>query len=312
MKIGLDSRPRPRRVPANGVILAIDAGGTSVRARGLAGHRVIFAGRGGPGNPLSSRDAELRRSYDDALDGCPPPDVIAACVAGAGSPEGRSSIERILAERFPVASVYVVPDYVGTWLAAPGGTDVTVVCGTGSIACTRAPDGQFRSRGGHGWLLSDHGSAVRLGKAVLEHHCINPGTALSEQLGLLYGASDVNDLANRLRVAATAATAMALAAPLLTHAAENGSGWASRLLASEMDALVQTAAPLLPPLTPGARPAQIALAGGVFRSPAAKHCFRSSCDQLEKDVSVVEVEEEGVVGAVRLGETLMRGEDGSH
>lgn len=303
----------PRRVSTTGLILGIDAGGTSVRARGWAGERVVFAGRGGPGNPLVASDIELRQSYEDALNGCPPPQVIAACVAGAGSPEGRHSIERILGERFPVASVHVVPDYVATWMAAPEGTDVVVVCGTGSIACTRMPDGSFRTSGGHGWLLSDHGSAVRLGKAVLEHHYIDPDGALGEQLQRLYSASDTRALADRLRMAANPAAAMAVAAPLLTDAAANGCAWASRLLTREMAALAQTAARLLPRRTPDSRPARVALAGGVFRSPAAKHYFEASCDRLGLNVSVVKVEEEeGVVGAVRLGQALMRGEGDSH
>jgi N-acetylglucosamine kinase-like BadF-type ATPase len=299
-------------VSVTSLILGVDAGGTSVRARGCAGDRVVFAGRGGPGNPLAADIIELRRSYEDALDGCPPPAVIAACVAGAGSPEGKDSIERILIERFPLAPVHVVPDYVATWMTAPEGTDVVVVCGTGSIACTRKGDGSFRTSGGHGWLLSDHGSAARLGKAVLEYHCINSEEALRDQLHRLYGVSDANGLAIRLRTAANPGAAMAAAAQLLTDAAESGSRWASLVLRNEMDALVRTATQLLPQQPPGDRPAQIALTGGVFRSSAARRCFRACCDRFGLYVTVVEVDEESVVGAVRLGEALMRGEDGSH
>ena len=102
---------------------------------------VIYEGTGGPGNPLTADLETVRASYLAALAGCPLPARVAACVSGAGSEPRRTQITDLLAGRFPGADVLVVPDYVAAFLAAPPGTDVCVVAGTGSVVCSEAEDG---------------------------------------------------------------------------------------------------------------------------------------------------------------------------
>src|SRR5262249_47577599 len=76
--------------------------------------------------------------------------------------------------RSPGADSQGAPDYVAAFLAAPRGTDACIVAGTGSVVCSRAADGGYRVSGGRGWILGDHGSAARLGRAALEHFVNHP------------------------------------------------------------------------------------------------------------------------------------------
>jgi glucosamine kinase len=169
--------------------LGIDAGGTHTRARAMAGDVIVYDGIGGPGNPLTASDAQLARSYQDALDGCPEPTAIAVCAAGTGAEEGRAKIERVVRTRFPDAEIEVAPDYVAALMAADSDVDVIVVAGTGSIVCSR-PRGNVHCDGGHGWLLGDHGSGARLGREALERFCATGAdTPLVADIELVFSVS---------------------------------------------------------------------------------------------------------------------------
>src|SRR5215469_3739415 len=99
----------PARSP---VVVGIDAGGSSTRARAVAHGDLLFDGTGGPGNPLTVDERTLSASFAAALAGCPEPDHVAACVAGAANAEPSSRISGLLTRMFPGASVQVHPDYV--------------------------------------------------------------------------------------------------------------------------------------------------------------------------------------------------------
>lgn len=153
------------RTAENGqeVIDGIDAGGSSTRARALERSAPVFEGVGGPGNPLMAGPETIRASYQAALDGCPAAARVAVCVSGGGGEAQRAQIAALLADRFPYADVHVAPDYVAAFMAAPLGSDLCIVAGTGSVVCSRAADGSFPVSGGRGWILGDHGGAARLG-----------------------------------------------------------------------------------------------------------------------------------------------------
>jgi N-acetylglucosamine kinase-like BadF-type ATPase len=129
--------PEPRRsVCGTGeLLLGIDAGGTSIRARAAVAGTTVYDGTGGPGNPLAVDVHELSHNYGAALDGCPDPGLVAACVAGAFAAEGRTRVEQVLHARFPGATVRVEPDYVAAYMVAQA--DIVTIAGTGSIVCSR-------------------------------------------------------------------------------------------------------------------------------------------------------------------------------
>jgi N-acetylmuramic acid 6-phosphate etherase len=293
-------------------VLGIDAGGTSTRARVVAGEIVLHACTGGPGNPLTVHAETLAQHYAQALDGCPVPAVVAACAAGAGDPQARRQIESLLAARFPLSEIHVFPDYAGAWMAAPSGTDVVVLAGTGSVVCSRTRDGGFVSSGGLGWILGDHGSAARLGRALLEHYCAAPDAQLASRVERLFGTSAPTRIAAAIQSSPTPPALLATAAPTLTAAADRGERWAEDVLQSEMGALAWTllshaAAHLSPtgPLT-------VALAGGVWESAAAQAIFASALIDSGLDCSVARVQREPVEGAVRLAVELSDGTSARH
>jgi N-acetylglucosamine kinase-like BadF-type ATPase len=268
--------------PTSGVVVGIDAGGSSTRARAVSGGAIVHEGVGGPGNPVMARPETVRTSYNRALLGCPSPGRVVACVSGTSHEAKRAQIEDLLTARFPGASVSVLPDYLACIMAAPAGTDVCVVAGTGSVVCNRAADGSYCVTGGHGWILGDHGSAARLGRAALEYFVADPRGApapFAESVGQLFGGSDWRAVVRAVHAAPNPAPLLARAAPFLTAAAEGQLGWAVGLLDQEMTALAASAVRHVERYLPGKREVQVAQSGGVWTSEAARSSFARALER---------------------------------
>jgi N-acetylglucosamine kinase-like BadF-type ATPase len=282
------------------VVAGIDAGGSSTRARATSGQLVVHDGTGGPGNPATVDAGTLTRSYQAALRRCPPTSRIVACVAGAGSERGRLQVAGLLAELCPSAEVIVLPDYVGAWYALPDGTDVCVLAGTGSIVCSPAPNGGFRVGGGRGWILGDHGSAARLGLAVLSRyvHDDQPDPELRHEIAAVLGTDDPSKLVRLVHSTPAPGAVLASVAPILTRRAGDAERWARVALRAEMDRLAATTAAHA--AAAGRRP-RVGLAGGIWNSAVAIDVFagmlRRRAPRLLLDPDPVT---EPVVGAVRL------------
>jgi len=303
------SRAAVDQAGAGGVVVGIDAGGTSTRARGVQNGRVVHEGSGGPGNPLAVDPAALQASYHAALAGCPAPAHVAACVAGAGRHEQQARITGLLTERFPGTHVRVVPDFVAALLAAPRGTDLCVIAGTGSVICSAAADGGFAVSGGRGWILGDHGGAARLGRAALERFVADPGAVpaeLTEKVREIFGDGDWRAVVSAVSCAPSPARLLARAAPLLTGAAEQGERWAADLLSQEMAALAATTARHIEEHIRTSAPA-LALSGGVWTSYAAESAFTAAVRRLSPSpLTVTRSVSEAIEGAVRLAHSMSR------
>jgi glucosamine kinase len=282
------------------VVVGIDAGGTRTRALARHGDGVVHQGEGGPGNPLSTSARHLARSFAEALDGCPDPAIVAVCAAGAAGADGRGRIERLIRQRFPGVTVVVAPDYVAALMAAGADADVVVVAGTGSVVCSRADAGTARVSGGHGWIVGDHGSAARLGRSVLDHHCAAAGVdaTLAAAMHTAYGTSEPARLIAALHGSEAPAAFLARAAPVLTAAALDGHPWAIATLDRQMQALaVTTCAHVERWSHPAAR---IALCGGVWRSAAARVAFERAIVRRLPRASVAACATTPTEGAVAL------------
>lgn len=292
--------------PAGGddVVLGIDAGGSRTRVRATRHGVVIYEGAGGPGNPLTADLETVHASYVAALGGCPLPTHVAACVSGAGSESRRAQITDLLTRRFPGADVLVVPDYVAAFLAAPAGTDVCVVAGTGSVVCSEAADGTYPVSGGRGWILGDHGSATRLGRAALEQFVTDPASVnppFAAAVENEFGDSDWRMIVSAVNSARNPAPLLARAAPLLTAAAESKLRWAVDRLDAEMTALAATAAAHIERHLPGAAELSVALSGGVWSSPLARSSLTAALERgCRCQVHVTGSSLDPVEGAVRL------------
>lgn len=293
----------------SGVVVGIDAGGSSTRARAVAHGEVIFDGRGGPGNPLMVDERMLSTSYATALAGCPEPDFVAACVAGAASAEPRLRISNLLAKLFPHAVVQVHPDYVAAVQAAPADADIVVVAGTGSVVCSRLPGGAYVTTGGRGWILGDFGSATRLGRAALEWFCDDPvaaGPEFAAEVGSLMGTSDWHEIVTALSMAPSPAPFLARAAPLLTWAAAQEERWATQRLEMEMSALAAEVVRHAELHLGGREIKCVVLSGGVWESPQAELSFRAVMARELPRCSVVRCVLSPLDGAVRLAESMVR------
>jgi N-acetylglucosamine kinase-like BadF-type ATPase len=292
----------------DGVVVGVDAGGTATRARAVRRGQVVHEGAGGPGNPLAAGPEVIEASYLAALAGCPAADRVAACVSGAGGDAQRAQVAAVLAGRFPAAEVRVAPDYVAALLAAPRGSDVCVVAGTGSVVASRAEDGSFAASGGRGWILGDHGGAARLGRAALEHYVADPGGVPDEfaaAVASVTGTGDWRSVVGALYAAPNPAPLLARAAPLLTAAADGGQAWAAEELDGQMTALAATAAGHIGRHLGGLSEVRVALSGGVWASPAARAALTRALGRLSpRPVTVTWSHGDPVDGAIRLAESL--------
>ena len=306
-----------------GVVVGIDAGGSSTRARAVRRGDVLFEGVGGPGNPLMADPAAIRASYQAALKGCPPAARVAACVSGGGGAAERARIADVLAGRFPDSNVHVAPDYVAAFLAATPGCDVCIVAGTGSVVCSRGADGGFLVSGGRGWILGDHGGAARLGRAALEHYVADVPevpASFAAAVAKLFGNGDWRSVVHAVHAAPNPAPLLARAAPLLTEAAESGQRWAIEQLSLEMSALAATVVRHLDQHLAGTdklartdklagtdkKKVDIILSGGIWSSPTAQSALAAALRQQASGrvLTVTRSLADPLDGAVRLAESL--------
>jgi glucosamine kinase len=291
-----------------GVVVGIDAGGSSTRARAVDWGVVVHEGIGGPGNPIAADRQTLLDSYGAALAGCPPASRVVACVSGAGGSAERDQLRALLAGLIPGARIDVRPDYVAAVAAADEGTDVTIIAGTGSLICSRNPGGTFAVSGGRTWILGDHGSAARLGRCLLEWYCNDPDAAQGEfavRVASAVGDSDWRQIVKLIRAAANPGALLARAAPILTSAAQAGHQWAIERLDAELALLAAATMRHIDRHLNSRDPVRAALAGGVWTSDLARSRFTAALSQLGPPAVLAEPSRLSPLdGAVRLAENL--------
>jgi glucosamine kinase len=291
-----------------GVTVGIDAGGSSTRARAVDRGVVVHEGTGGPGNPIAADPRTLRASFGAALAGCPPAARVVACVSGAGAAAERDLLSALLAEFLPTARIEVRPDYVAAVAAAPEGTDVTIIAGTGSLICSRNADHTFAVSGGRTWVLGDHGSAARLGQALLEWYCNDPDAAHGEfavRVASALGDSDWRQIVKLIRAAANPAALLARAAPILTEAAQAGHPWAIERLDAELALLGAATMRHVDRHVRTRDQVRAALAGGVWASNQAVSSFTTALSRLgPPSVLAAPSRLSPLDGAVRLAANL--------
>ncbi len=180
------------------LVIGVDAGGTSTRAVLATGEgHVIGFGRGGSGNPTSSRIpaalAEVRGAIASALDagGASLSDVSRMVVAMAGHDSRGGASEWILdplKENGFAGALTFESDLLAMYASgavAPVGYGV--VCGTGASA-VRVEGGRIvATADGLGWLLGDRGSGFWIGRgaaaaAIAELDGLGPESMLTARV----------------------------------------------------------------------------------------------------------------------------------
>ena len=175
--------------------------------------------------------------------------------------------------------------------------------GNGLLVCSQLDDGTFANSGGRGWILGDHGSAARLGRAALEWFCDDPaavGKDFTDAVIDLFGSSDWRHIQRALGSAPSRSAYLARAAPLLTSAADYGADWAITRLRDEMSGLATTTCHHIERYLRREDVIKVALAGGVWASQQASSCYGAALASACPAISITRSSLSSLDGAVRL------------
>ncbi len=154
------------------LFLGLDCGGTKVQACVSDGSgKVVFEGRGGPGNWATSR-ALVEGSLKSALKGCPKVDAVCGCFAGLLTSSDAKDAAGVLRTLVKCEKVEARPDFHAAWQVARPTCDVLVIAGTGVLVCSSVGDEIVKSGGG-GVLFGDEGSAASVGRNALEAQVVS-------------------------------------------------------------------------------------------------------------------------------------------
>jgi N-acetylglucosamine kinase-like BadF-type ATPase len=159
-------------------VLGVDGGGTRSEARLWSGREVVARASGAALNPNHVGPARSREHLIALLDGfridssVRSPDAACLGLSGVSHPASRSIVREALETAgFAVAGPRLLVgdgDLVleaAFGAAAPSG--VALICGTGSIALARAPDGALVRAGGRGPERGDEGGGGWIGREAL-------------------------------------------------------------------------------------------------------------------------------------------------
>ncbi|PRY13360.1 N-acetylglucosamine kinase [Kineococcus rhizosphaerae] len=160
----------------DGVVLAVDAGGSTTRALVLdASGEPLARAVAGPGNPTAVGVRAALAALHDAVcaalaeAGRAAAQVVSAVVASAGS-DRLVSAEHLTGHLglAPGVPFRRVPDLLAMYFSATDSdAGAGLIAGTGSVAA-RVGDGALeRVVGGTGWLLGDGGSGFWIGRRVV-------------------------------------------------------------------------------------------------------------------------------------------------
>ena len=282
------------------VVLGLDIGGSSSRARLSAGGRVLADAEGPGANvaALTPAVAERRLTALLAQLGSVRPAACCAGAAGAEVPEAHDRLEQLLVRLLPGTRVTVVHDTRLVLAAAGLESGIVLISGTGSVAYGRDSAGRESRAGGWGWLLGDDGSAAWLAREAAREvmrraEAAEPEGPLGEALLKAVGARSAVALTGKLHSFREPRRWAALAHTVFdTAAADPHAGALIGRAADGLAGLVDRVRNSLSIDGP------VVLAGGLLLNHA----------RLESEVrkrlgqSTLRLEQPPVAGAVRLAE----------
>jgi N-acetylglucosamine kinase-like BadF-type ATPase len=257
------------------IYLGIDGGGTKTTCVVADEKMVLGSATSGGSNVTRLGETRVRESLQAALrDACAsagidPQQVKSTCVglSGAGRPEVRDAVARIMAE-IVGGKVMVVSDLETTLEAAFGrGPGVIVIGGTGSIAYGRDADGHTARAGGWGLAISDEGSGEWIGRAavsaVLSVKAAGEDPPLFGEILKLWKLSTLDELVRGANASPTPDFASLF--PAVLKAAEAGQEPAVKVLRMAGTALAGLVTNVIGRLFADSGDVPVAMSGGVFR-----------------------------------------------
>lgn len=303
------------------LVVGVDGGGSTtvaVLARRDTG-AVLGRGAGGPSNIQAVGVGPGLAALDAAIDGAfravgiPRGPVAAACLGLAGVDwDGGLDVIRGWAGRVGLAAELSVANDATLLLAAgtPDGWGLAVVCGTGSIAFARSPDGRDGRCGGWGYLLGDEGSGFQIALGALRavcrahDHC-GPATALCDRLLARMEVPDPPALIEAVYRGTWDRAAVSALAPVVLSAAADGDSVATGIVLRQARALARTASGAVRNLALIERTVPVALAGGVvLESEPYRQTLLSALADDGVILGPVELVDDPVSGAVVLARRL--------
>jgi N-acetylglucosamine kinase-like BadF-type ATPase len=307
----------------NGLLLAVDGGGTKTQAlvTDLQG-RVLARGLGPGSNVHNVGFEQSCKAVTTAIDGAlmqvvglrsaragqswRGAPIAAACfgLAGVDAPEDEAEVARwvrqqTIAERFVVVNDAELVLAGGT----PDGWGVALISGTGSVCLGRARNGRAVRVGGWGPLLSDEGSGYEIARQALR--AVTRSVDGREQAPGLVSAVlrhwSLRDPTALIRFVHSTATAAEIAglAPVVLEQAQRGDAvalgileWSARELARQVTTVIER--------LQLSRPA-LALAGGMLRGALREAVVR----EVGAAIASVTYVADPPLGAVVLARRLL-------
>jgi N-acetylglucosamine kinase-like BadF-type ATPase len=292
-------------------VLGIDAGGTKTRAL-LADEmgNVVGRGKGGGANLKTHGELEVEKVLHHVIEEAEAeagrkPDAVALGIAGADRPEDHVVLRSILRRMGFRQRVLVTNDARIAFVAgSPSRVGLALICGTGSIAWGQNAGGEIARAGGWGWHVGDEGSGfwigVRAVRAALKaSDGRGPSTALVRSLLDHFEITGVEDIVRLVYGGDFPRHRIALFAPRVAQAAEEGDAAAREILEAAAGELSEAAQSVIRRLGLPGRPYDIVLSGGTFAAvPSLVETVTSLLRAPEASVRLLT--DDPAAGAVRL------------
>ncbi len=300
--------------PPMRTFVGLDCGGSTSRVLAVDERgEAVFRGQSGAANLLATPLETIRRSLRQSTEGCPPATAACGAFAGLVGPDQRRQAVALLGEFFPGAQLRAEPDYAAAHAAAPEGTDVTIVAGTGSLVCGHDAEGRLTKTGVGGYLLGDEGSGFRFGRAALVHFLgdsIERSDGLGEKVAGLFGTSERAEIVAAVYRAPSPQVLLARLMPAFAADLRDGLAYAESVAEREEDELATTVALHAVRHLANRSTVGIALAGGVWK--ASERFERLLRESLERRMPGVRFEVRHVVrppvqGSVELAREIIDG-----
>jgi N-acetylglucosamine kinase-like BadF-type ATPase len=280
-------------------VLAIDDGGN-----------IVFQGQSGAANLVSTPEVRIRKNLAHATHGCPAANYVCGCFAGLLSDDVRRRGVDLLRTLFPTAGVRAEPDYTAAFYASPEETDVCIICGTGSLVCSRQGDRIVKS-GGRGYILGDYGSGYQFGRDALIQFLDYPREA-SESLRRAvieqFQSEDEGDIVSAIYRSPTPAGVLAKLAKPLAADAREGYAYALRSIDNNLGLLLEIVRRHVSKHVNDKPTLVVSLTGGIWKStPVFRDRFTYMLQETypTRTVTVGRVNRPPLYGAVELAKEMI-------